>query len=65
MLGNLHAFVYADFFEINFFKKFYQEHLKKSLDPDQDRQNVGPDLGPNPLQRLSADDKSYIWQGKG
>ena len=28
-----------------------------SLDPDQDRQNVMPDLGPNCLQKLSADDK--------
>ena len=28
------------------------------LDPDQDRQNVGPDLDPNRLQRLSADDKN-------
>ena len=28
------------------------------MDPDQDRQNVGPDLGPNCLQRLSADNKS-------
>ena len=27
-----------------------------SLDPDQDRHFVGPDLGPNCLQRLSADD---------
>ena len=27
-------------------------------DPDQDRHSVGPDLGPNCLQRLSADDKS-------
>ena len=27
------------------------------LDPDQDRQNVGPDLGPNRLQRLSAHDQ--------
>ena len=32
--------------------------MSNSLDPDQDRQNVGPDLGPNCLQRLSADDKS-------
>ena len=34
--------------------------MSNSLDPDQDRQNghsVGPDLGPNCLQRLSADDK--------
>ena len=31
-----------------------------SLDPDQDRCSVGPDLGPNCLQRLSADDKSPL-----
>ena len=30
--------------------------MSNSLDPDQDRQYVGPDLGPNCLQRLSADD---------
>ena len=29
-----------------------------SLDPDQARQNVGPDLDPNCLQRLSAADDS-------
>ena len=28
------------------------------FDPDQDRLSVGPDLGPNWLQRLSADDKA-------
>ena len=33
--------------------------VSNMLDPDQDRQNVGPDLDPNCLQRLSADDKSY------
>ena len=27
------------------------------MDPDQDRQNVGPNLGPNCLQCLSADHK--------
>ena len=27
-------------------------------DPDQDRLSVGPDVGSNALQRLSADDKS-------
>ena len=32
--------------------------VSNGLDPDQDRQNVGPDLGPNCLQRLSADNKS-------
>ena len=30
--------------------------VSNSLDPDQAQQNVGPDLGPNCLQRLSADD---------
>ena len=32
--------------------------MSNGLDPDQDRSYVGPDLGPNCLQRLSADDKS-------
>ena len=31
--------------------------MSNSLNPDQDRCFVGPDLGPNCLQRLSADDK--------
>ena len=30
--------------------------VSNSLDPDQARHFVGPDLGPNCLQRLSADD---------
>ena len=30
--------------------------MSNSLDPDQARQFIGPDLGPNCLQRLSADD---------
>ena len=32
--------------------------VSNSLDPDQDRHPVGPDLGPICLQRLSADDTS-------
>ena len=32
--------------------------MSKSLDPDQARHFVGPDLGPNCLQNLSADDTS-------
>ena len=35
--------------------------MSNSPDPDQDRHsvgNVGPDLGPNFLQRVSADDKT-------
>ena len=34
--------------------------MSNNLDPDQDRQNVRPDLGPNGLQRLSAGDKSPL-----
>ena len=30
--------------------------VSNSLDPGQARRSVGPDLGPNCLQRLSADD---------
>ena len=30
--------------------------MSKILDPDQARQNVGPDLDPKCLQKLSADD---------
>ena len=29
--------------------------MSKGLDPDQDQLSVGPDLGPNFLQKLSAD----------
>ena len=32
--------------------------MPNSLDPDQARRSVGPDLGPNCLQKLSADDTS-------
>ena len=34
--------------------------VSKSLDPDQAQHFVGPDLGPNCLQRLSADNKSSL-----
>ena len=42
------------FFNITFFKILFQEN---SLDPDQARHFVGPDLDPNCLQSLSAVDK--------
>ena len=32
--------------------------VSNSLDPDRARHFVGPDLGPNCLQKLSADDRS-------
>ena len=47
------------FFKIDIFEKKYFKNtirVSNSLDPDQARQNVGPDLGPNCLQILSADD---------
>ena len=44
-------------------KKFYiigtTIRVSSGLDPDQDHQNIGPDLGSNYLQSLSADNKSH------
>ena len=47
-------------FKINFFHNFFSGTLSvlNGLDPDQDQQNVGPDLSPSCLQRLTADGKS-------
>ena len=45
----------AEFFNFNKnFLEYYQS--ENSLYPDQDQHPVGPDLGPNCLQRLAADD---------
>ena len=60
MLGNFALFLLssADFFsKLNFSKNSFRNTIKvsNSLDPDQDRPYVGPDLGPNCLQRLSED----------
>ena len=60
MMGNFHAFLSsADFFKITFSKTSFKNTIRVSngLDPDQDRRFVGPDLGTNCLQRLSADKK--------
>ena len=48
-------------FKINFLQKIFQEHYESvnGLDPDQDRCSVSPDLVPNCLQRLSADDRTF------
>ena len=48
------------FSKLTFITIFFQEHSQSvnSLDSDQNRQNGGPDLGPNCLQSLSLDDKS-------
>ena len=60
MLGNFTCFLLsADFFEITVFEKLFQEYHQSVkqfyLGSDQ---NVWPDLGPNCLQMLSADDTS-------
>ena len=64
MLGN---FLYpclssVDFFrpKSSFFEKLFQTYHQsvKYLGSRSDRQNVGPDMGPNCLQRLLADDTS-------
>ena len=46
------------FFKINFFEKLFHNTIRvsNSLDTDQARQYVEPDLGPNCLERLSVDD---------
>ena len=36
--------------------------MSNSLDPDQAQHSVGPDLGPNCLQRSAVDDKICGWQ---
>ena len=48
------------FSNINFLKNYFRNTIRvsNSLDPDQARRFVGPDLGPNCLQRLSAEDAS-------
>ena len=56
----------ADFFKVNFSQKNFQEccHIVKLIDSDLDQRNVGPDLGPNCLQRFSAYYKYHRLQGK-
>ena len=48
----------ADFFKSTFSKYSFRKTIRvsNSLEPDQARRLVGPDLGPNCLQRLIADD---------
>ena len=38
--------------------------MPNGLDSDQDRRSVGPDLGPNRLQKLSVVDKGRHWQAR-
>ena len=51
----------TDFSKLTFSKNSFRNTIRvsNSLDPGQDEIYGGPDLGPNCLQRLSADDKSH------
>ena len=51
----------VDFFKINFFKKLKSFRVSNGFDLDQVGNFVGPDLGSNCLQRLSANNKSCRW----
>ena len=62
MLGKFSCFYcqLLTFSKLTFSKNSSRNTIRvsNSLDPDQDRHSVGPDLGPNYLQRLSAYDIS-------
>ena len=47
------------FFKLKFFTNSFRDKFRvsNSLDPDEAKQNIGPDLGPNCLQRLSEGDR--------
>ena len=61
-MGNFQAFLSsADFFsKSTFSENSFRNTIRvsNSLDPGQARHFVGPDLGPNRLQKLTADDTS-------
>ena len=48
--------------KLTFLKNSFRKTIRVSncLDPDQDQSSFGHDLGPNCLQRLSANDMSLL-----
>ena len=50
-------FIHVLYFTLWMLDSFNTIRVSNSLDPDQTRHFVEPDLGPNCLQRLSADNK--------
>ena len=56
----------TDFSKLTFPKNYFRNTIRVSngLDPDQDWEKVGPDLYPNCLLKLSADNKSCGQQRK-
>ena len=53
------TFTEASYGNVTLNLKSVNGRVSNSLNPDQDRQNVGPDLGSNCLQRLSADNERH------
>ena len=51
----LHTFIIVPYFTLWMLEFFNTIMVSNSLDPDQAGHYVGPDLGPNCLQRLSPD----------
>ena len=60
-------FMHSLYSKLTCSKNYFRNTIRVSngLDLDQDQHFVGPDLGPNYLQRLLADGKSYHFQTKG
>ena len=59
MLGNFALFLVCSFFKLTVSNiSLSNNRVSYSLDPDQARHYVGPNLGPNCLQRILADDAS-------
>ena len=60
VLRILHVVVVCFLFKLTFPKRYFKNtsRASNSLDPDQVRRFVGPDLSPICLQRLSADDNN-------
>ena len=50
--------IIVQYFTLWMLEYFVTIRVSNSLDPDQARHYVGPDLDPNCLQRLSADNES-------
>ena len=60
ILSSADIFFKISFLLLLFLKLSFRNisRVPSSLEPDHARRSVGPDLGPNCLQRLSADDTS-------
>ena len=61
ILSSADIFFKISLFLVAFSKMIFREYqyrVQSSLDPDHARRFVGPDLGPNCLQRYSAGDNS-------